>query len=225
MATRSRRAAAATTQDEEKRKKEQKAIEKIKASKKFQKRKHGLDSDEEDNLARALMELSAPLPGQQENCELCGKRFTVTAYSRNGPNGGLLCPECSRDLDKEDAARRKAKRVAAAGRRRQFQSNLLDGIYSLGAKSLMTLCIETLARNIDLAEDFSGLPPFLIDKVARKLSKMRLLNPTTLNLFLTPTTDEVYVYDGAKLYTDDFIRIFQMVPGLKRLKVSVTIRR
>jgi DNA repair protein RAD7 len=207
----------------EARKKEQKAIDKIKASKKFQKRKRGLDSDGEDDLALALLESSAPLPGQQENCEACGKRFTVTAYSRNGPGGGLLCGPCSKELDKDDAAaKKKVKRAngGAVGRRRQVQSNILDGTYSLGAKSLMTLCIETLAKNIDLAEDLGDLPSSLIDKIARKLSKHRLLDSRTLNLFLQPTAEEVQVYDGAKLGADDYIRIFQTAPNLKKLKVS-----
>jgi DNA repair protein RAD7 len=224
-ATRGRRAAAANSRDEEARKKEQKAIEKIKASKKFQKRKRGLDSDDEDDLARALLERSAPLPGQQENCENCGTRFTVTTYSRNGPNGGLLCTPCSKEVDKDDAAKKKKVKRASGGsvgRRRQLQSNILDGTYSLGAKSLMTLCIETLAKNIDLAEDFGDLPSSIIDKIARKLSKHRLLDPRTLSLFLQPTTEEVLIYDGAKLSSDDFIRIFQTVPGLKKLKVSTT---
>ncbi len=222
--TRARRAAAASVRDEEARKKEQKAIEKIKASKKFQKRKRGLDSEDEDDLARALAKSSAPLPGQQENCGSCGTRFTVTAYSRAGPDGGLLCSPCSKELDKDDALKKKkkpAKRASggAVGRRRQVQSNILDGTYSLGAKSLMTLCIETLAKNIDLAEDLGDLPPKVIDKIARKLSKHRLLDSRTLSLFLQPTAEEVHVYDGAKLSSDDFIRIFQTVPGLKRLKI------
>ncbi|KAH6641600.1 hypothetical protein F5144DRAFT_139379 [Chaetomium tenue] len=220
--TRSRRAAAAPSRDEEARKKEQKAIEKIKASKKFQKRKRGAESEDEDELARALLQSSAPLPGQQENCESCGKRFTVTAYSRNGPNGGLLCSPCSKELDKDNAVQKKKPKRAtggAVGRRRQLQSNILDGTYSLGAKSLMTLCIETLAKNIDLAEDLGDLPSPIIDKIARKLSKHRLLDSRTLSLFLQPTTEEVCIYDGAKLSSDDFIRIFQTVPGLKKLKV------
>jgi DNA repair protein RAD7 len=222
--TRGRRAAAAAnTQDEEARKKEQKAIEKIKASKKFQKRKRFVDSDGEDDLARALLQSAAPLPGQQENCENCGTRFTVTAYSRNGPNGGLLCNPCSKEASKDDAAKSKKPKKAtggAVGKRRQVQSNILDGTYSLGAKSLMTLCIETLAKNIDLAEDLGDLPSPIIDKIARKLSKHRLLDSRTLSLFLQPTAEEVHVYDGAKLTSDDFIRIFQIVPGLKKLKVS-----
>ena len=222
--TRARRAAAASARDEEARGKEKKAIEKIKASKKFQKRKRGLDSEDEDDLARALAKSSAPLPGQQENCKICGTRFTVTAYSRAGPGGGLLCLKCSKEVDKDEALNKKkkpAKRVSggAVGRRRQLQSNILDGTYSLGAKSLMTLCIETLAKNIDLAEDLGDLPPKVIDKVARKLSKHRLLDSRTLSLFLQPTAEEVHVYDGSKLSSDDYIRIFQAVPGLKRLKV------
>jgi DNA repair protein RAD7 len=135
----------------------------------------------------------------------------------------LLCSPCSKELDKDNAAQKKKPKRAtggAVGRRRQLQSNILDGTYSLGAKSLMTLCIETLAKNIDLAEDLGDLPSPIIDKIARKLSKHRLLDSRTLSLFLQPTTEEVRIYDGAKLSSDDFIRIFQTVPGLKKLKVS-----
>ncbi|KAL2023849.1 hypothetical protein VTK56DRAFT_1116 [Thermocarpiscus australiensis] len=226
--SRGRRTAESNSRDAEARKKEQKAIDKIKASKKFQKRKRLLDDeDDEDDLVRAIVQRrSAPLPGQMDNCDICGKRFTVTPYTRNGPDGGLLCNPCGKELDKDNgAAKKKAKRVSggAVGRRRQLQSNILDGTYSLGAKSLMTLCIETLARNIDLAEDLGDLPSSIIDKIARKLSKHRLLDSRTLSLFLQPTAEEVYVYDGAKLTSDDFIRIFQTVPGLKRLKIRNAI--
>ncbi|KAJ4302256.1 UV-damaged DNA-binding protein rad7 [Collariella sp. IMI 366227] len=217
---RTRRAAA---REEEARKKEQKTIEKIKTSKTFQKRKRKACSDDEDEILQTLLQQKAPLPGQLENCEICGTRFTVTPYTRNGPDGGLLCNPCGKELDKDNVAaqKKKVKRASggAVGRRRQVQSNILDGTYSLGAKSLMTLCIETLAKNIDLAEELGDLPPRVIDKIARNLSKRRLLDPRTLSLFLSPTAEEVYIYDGAKLSCDDYIRIFQTVPGLKKLKV------
>lgn len=157
-----------------------------------------------------------------ENCAQCGKRFTVTAYSRNAPDGGLLCTPCGKELDKDNIApKKKPKRVSggAVGRRRQVQSKILDGTYSLGGKSLMTLCIETLAKNIDLAEDLGDLPMSVIDKIARKLSKHRLMDSRTLSLFLQQRAEEVYIYDASKLNADDFIRIFQSVPGLKKLKV------
>ncbi|KAK4241446.1 hypothetical protein C8A03DRAFT_41161 [Achaetomium macrosporum] len=224
-ATRGRREQRTSSRDEEAHKKEQKAIDKIKASKKFQKRKRGVgDSEDDEDLVDALLKRSAPLPGQMENCEICGTRFTVTPYTRNGPNGGLLCNKCGKELEKDDAAakkKKKAKRASggAVGMRRQVQSNILDGTYTLGAKSLMTLCIETLAKNIDLAEDLGDLPASIMDMIARKLSKHRLLDSRTLSLLLQPTAEDVHVYDGAKLSSDDFIRIFRTVPGLKRLKV------
>lgn len=180
------------------------------------------DSDDEDDLLETIFkERAAPLPGQMENCAVCGKRFTVTPYSRNSPDGGLLCSPCGKELSKDPVpVKRKAKRATnGVGRRRQIASAILDGTYHPGAKSLVTLCIETLAKNVDLAEDLGGLHPMVVDKIARKLSKHRLLDPRTLNLFLQPTTEEVYIYDGGKLSSDDFIKVFQTVPNLKKLKI------
>jgi DNA repair protein RAD7 len=179
---------------------------------------------DEDEAARALFqETMAPLPGQMENCEICGKRFTVTAYSRAGPDGGLLCPKCTKELDQEEGSARKRRKTNAGRQRRQVQSNLLDGIYP-GAKDLVTLCVETLAKNVDQAEDFGDLPPALIDRLAAILSKKRLLNPTTLDLFLKPDRDTVTVYDGAKLSSDDYIKIFQIVPKIKHLRLRNAVQ-
>lgn len=82
-----------------------------------------------------------PLPGQFENCELCSKRFTVTAYSKTGPNGGLLCPKCSKEVMGYDKKSKPKKRAPRSGRR-QVQSNLLDGIAHYGAMSLVEMCTK-----------------------------------------------------------------------------------
>jgi DNA repair protein RAD7 len=214
-------------QEKKRKREEEKAIAKIKASKQFQRRRRGYDPEDltdEDEAARAIFEANvASLPGQMENCELCEIRFTVTAYSRTGPNGGLLCPECSKELDKEDGAKKK-KKAAARPNRRQFASQILDGIYRSGAKDLMTLCIETLAKNVDLAEDFGDLPLKLIDKLAAILSKKRLITSTTLDLFIKSAQDTVTIYEGANLNSDDFIRIFQMMPILKHFRTRNAIQ-
>lgn len=208
--------------------KNQKAIAKIKASKRFQRRRRqygsGDEMSDEDEVARNLFNESlAPLPGQMENCEICDKRFTVTAYSRAGPDGGLLCPKCTKEIDKEEGAARKKRKTNAGRARRQIQSNLLDGIYP-GAKNLMTLCIETLAKNVDEAEDFGDLPASLVDKLAAILSKKRLLTPATFSLFLRPDFETVTVYDGAKLSPDDYIRIFQIIPKVKHLRLRNAVQ-
>lgn len=206
----------------------EKAIEKIKASKRFQKRKKRLQgSDDENDLINELLKSSGPAPGQMENCEICSVRFTVTPYSRAGPDGGLLCNPCGKEIQKDEGPAKKKKKAAASGgavgRRRKTQSNLLDGTYVLGAKSLMSLCIETLAKNIELADDLGEMPPQIIDKIARMLSKKRLVDPNTVNLFLQPTAQDVSIYDGAKLSTDDLMRIFQMTPTVKNLKIRNAI--
>lgn len=83
-----------------------------------------------------------PLPGQLENCELCDKRFTVTAYSKTGPDGGLLCAKCSKSVEADQRKEKPKKPAANKNKRRQLQSNLLDGIVQLGSKSLQELCVK-----------------------------------------------------------------------------------
>ncbi|KAI1422194.1 hypothetical protein F5Y12DRAFT_763777 [Xylaria sp. FL1777] len=213
-----------------KRKKQQEAIAKIKKSKAYKKRKRGPDSESDDDLALALFnEKMTPLPGQMNNCEICDKRFTVTPYTRSGPKGGLLCNPCGQKLaNDEDANKKQKKKRAPAPKgavgRRKMQSRILDGTYDVGSKSLMTLCIETLAKNIHLAEDLGDLPPLVIDRIARLISKTRLLNSNTLNLFLQPHHKVLKVYDAAKLNSEDFIKIFQLVPQLKSLKLRNAIQ-
>lgn len=212
---------------EQRRRRQAAAIAKIKKSKEYKKRKaRGNDSDSDDVAGDIFRERLAPLPGQMENCEICDKRFTVTPYSRAGPNGGLLCAKCGKDLAKDDNAARKKKKTAAVRGtgRRQVQSRILDGTSSVGVKSMMALCIETLAKNIHLAEELGDLPPAVVDRVARQLSKRWLVNPQTLGLFLQPHMQEVKVYDGSHLGSDDYTGIFQRLPQLKTLKIRNAIQ-
>ncbi|EDO00199.1 hypothetical protein SS1G_03059 [Sclerotinia sclerotiorum 1980 UF-70] len=219
--TRSRRNESGAQKNKRK-KEEEKAIAKIKASKRFQSRRnHGSDediSDEDEAALRLFNESIAPLPDQMENCEVCEKRFTVTAYSRAGPDGGLLCPQCTNDRNKEEGQARKKRKTQAGAQRRKLQSNLLDGVYP-GAKDLMTLCIETLAKNVDMADDLGDLPETLMDRLSAILSKKRLLRPNTLDLFLQNGREVITIYEGAYLSSDDYIRIFQVVPSIKSLRI------
>ncbi|KAK8017481.1 hypothetical protein PG993_013807 [Apiospora rasikravindrae] len=195
-------ATAADKATEKKRKAQAAAIEKIKKGKAFKKRKRQDEDSDSDGIAEAILaERAAPLPGQMENCEICDKRFTVTPYSRAGPNGGLL---------------------SRGTARRQVASNRLDGV--IGCKSLMTMCIQTLVNNIDLADDLGDMPAQIVDRVARQVAKRRILTPLSLNLFLQSGYEDVTVYDAARLGSDDLIRIFQMVPKLKNLKLKNAIQ-
>lgn len=220
------RRAAATLARNQKRKKQAEAIEKIKKSKAHKKRKRDADASDSEDLVDTMFAGKQPLPGQMEHCEICEKRFTVTPYSRAGPDGGLLCAKCSKDLAKDDSAPKKKKKPinTGGGGRRKTQSKILDGTQPTGAKTLTTLCVEILAKNIELADDLGDLPPRAIDRIARLLSKRRLLSPQTLDLFLQPTTEQVMVYDGARLSTDDYKRIFSVASNLEKLKLRNAIQ-
>jgi DNA repair protein RAD7 len=184
---------------------------KTKTKTKTKKRKRDEDSEDDEDLAigQALNESNRPAPGQIDHCELCNKKFTVTPYSKAGPNGGLLCTSCSRNLDKGKEPEFKKPRVyQGMGRKRKVQSRIMDRTFRLGAKDLTTLCVETLAKNVDLAEDLGELPGHLVDKIARLLSKRRLVDPATVRLFLKPSTEELKIYDGAKLTSHDIKQCF-----------------
>ena len=104
------------------------------------------EDGDEDDIAWDMYAKSKPLPGQLENCEICDKRFTVTAYSKAGPDGGLLCTRCSKEKEAEKKKDAKPKKQAAnRAKQRQVQSDLLDGIVRNGSKSLQEICVEVYA--------------------------------------------------------------------------------
>ena len=210
-------------QKNRRKKKEEAAIAKIKRSKSYQKRKARDDSEpdgSDDEIAWDMCAKSKPLPGQLENCETCDKRFTVTAYSKTGPDGELLCTKCSKEQETERKKDLKPKKQNhSRDKRRKVQSNLLDGIIHNGSKTLQELCVEKVADNINDVEEFGDLPPSLLDRLSQILSRRRVLSTRTLDLFLRPDLDTVAVYDCGKLEVSDYIKIFSIIPKLKRLNL------
>lgn len=90
----------------------------------------------------------APIPGQLDYCELCNKRFTVTAYSKTGPDGGLLCQKCSKEQEAQKKKdQRPKKKPISRSKAHQIHSNLLDGLVSEGAKSLQEICVRVFSIN------------------------------------------------------------------------------
>ena len=132
-------------QKKKRKRREEAVLTKIKNSKAKKKQKKGNvgDSDGDDDVAWDMYTKKQPLPGQLENCEKCEKRFTVTPYSKTGPDGGLLCAKCSKEQEAQKKKDQKPKTKAVSReKRRQVQSNLLDGIVQIGAKSLQDICIK-----------------------------------------------------------------------------------
>ncbi|KAI5247601.1 RNI-like protein [Aureobasidium subglaciale] len=219
---------AAAEKTRKRKRKEEAAIEKIKKAKDAKggkKKKKSAGSDDEDDgdfdISGAMYVKAAPLPGQFENCEICNKRFTVTPYSKSGPEGGLVCTPCGKELAKEgDAAGgKKAKKPPAGRKRRQVESERLNGVALGGAKTLQQLCIEKVAQYHEDVDELGELPEPVMLRLAEIFAKKRVLNPKTLKLFVRPDSDTVCVHDAAYLEVEDYQGICAVAPGLKKLVI------
>ena len=201
-------------------------LQKIKQSKEFKKRKYEdqrAGGDEDDNvIARRLMASNKPLTGQLENCEICEKRFTVTPYSKTGPDGGLLCVKCSKELkDEEKKSQAKAQkgRTAPKGRRRQTESDRMMGDVKPGAKTLLDMCVVKVADVVNDIDEFGDMPQSVLDRLSQILSKRRVVTGRTIDLFVREDVDRFDVYDSANLEEEDFRRIFIRMPQLKKINL------
>ncbi|KAK5416943.1 UV-damaged DNA-binding protein rad7 [Exophiala xenobiotica] len=210
---------------QKRKRKEEKALLKIKQSKEFKRRKHEKGSDyeeDDDELARSMLAKSRPLPGQLDNCEICEKRFTVTPYSGTGPDGGLLCGKCTKELkdeEKKEAKARKKKTPAPRGRRRQTESDRMMGDVKPGAKSLVEICVRRVANVVHDIDEFGDMPQNLLDRLSQILSKQRVITPRIFELFLRQDVDRIHVYDCGKLEKEDFQKMFAYMPNLETVNL------
>lgn len=214
-----------------KRKRNEAAVEKIKKAKtskkkappkKKKKRDSDDEDDDDDDYNDDLMYAKArPLPGQLEHCETCNKRFTVTPYSKEGPDGGLVCLPCGKLLEKDSKAEKKAlqPKKAAGRQRRKKESDRLDGMAMGGSKTLQQLCIEKVAQHHDAVEELGDIPQPIMDRLSEIFAKKRVLNPKTLKLFVRPDLDAIAIHDAAYLEVEDYQQMFAVTPHIQRLVV------
>lgn len=214
----------AAERSRKKRKRDQdEAIAKIKkgkeAKKKASKKKKGGDDDDDFDDIMDTYKKAKKLPGQLENCELCDKRFTVTPYSKAGPDGGLLCTPCGKEMVKEVKAQEKAKKPVVRKGRRKVESNRLDGLTHRGAKPLQTLCIEMLAKHSEDIDELGEMPEGIMNRISEIFSKKRAMNSNTMKLFLQPDMNTIAIHEAANLETEDYDQIFAVCPNVKRLSL------
>lgn len=195
---------------------------KASASKKGKKKPKKDDSDsdsdwDDDELGKDMYKKARPAPGQLEHCDVCNKRFTVTPYSKEGPDGGLLCTPCGKELAKDTKAEKKATTKPAGRKRRKLESDRLDGIAAGGAPTLQQLCITKLAQHHEDIEELGDMPQQMLERLSEIFSKKRVLKPKTLPLFLRPDLDSVVIHDAAYLETENYEQIFATVPKLEKL--------
>ena len=205
-----------------------KGKDKRKAKKRKGKDKNGDDSDDSDDsnydggILNDLYKKAVKLPGQLENCEICDKRFTVTPYSKAGPNGGLLCTPCGKQLAAERGESSKAKKKPGlqGRKRRKIESERLDGRAPRGAKSLVQLCIEKIVQHNDDIDDLGDMPQKLLERLGEIFTKKRVMKPKTLPLFLRSEHDAVVVHDCAYMEHENFIEMIAKTPRMEKLVLA-----
>ncbi|QIW97687.1 hypothetical protein AMS68_003205 [Peltaster fructicola] len=207
-------------------KKAKKVPDKLKGKKKSKKRSDDEDDDDEYNdsedeaFVRDVYKKARKAPGQFANCEICSKRFTVTPYSKDGPEGGLLCTPCGKSLAKDLKAENKAVKQPVIRKRRKMESDKLDGFTIRGAKTLQQMCIEKVVQNHTEVTELGDLPQTILDRLSAIFSKHRVLKPNTLPLFLRPDNLEVVLHDSAYLEVNDYKQIFAVVPRIRKLVIG-----
>lgn len=184
--------------------------------------KKGLDNGSDDDFDLEpygeMYSKSKPVPGQLDHCEICSKRFTVTPYSKTGPDGGLLCLPCGKELDKDAKADKKAQPKKPAGRkRRKMESDRLDGLAMGGAKTLQQLCIEKVAQYHEDVDELGDMPFTVMDRLSEIFAKKRLLNSRTVKMFVRSDLDSIAIHDAAYLEVDDYKEMFAVAPQIRKL--------
>ena len=117
----------------------------------------------------------------------------------------------------EENKAKKNKSTAPKARRRQHESNRLDGLVQNGARSLLEHCVlvrvplhtpslivadriyQKVAQNIDDVDELGDLPQALLHRLSQILSKRRVLTSHTLNLFLKRELDKIDIYDSGSM--------------------------
>ncbi|KAF3937589.1 hypothetical protein ABW19_dt0200840 [Dactylella cylindrospora] len=161
-------------------------------------------------------EAPLPAPGQIAFCAECNCRFTVTPYSRAGPDGtSLLCNACGKKTAPIEAVEKKKRQVSRVNKKSNARA-LLD-LDSTGVKSLQEMCIQLVAKHIGDVETLGYIGSYNMDKIAQIISKNRSLNNHTMKLFMEPAEHVLRFYDCSKIESDNLREIGAFVPTLRRL--------
>ncbi|KAJ7451824.1 RNI-like protein [Mycena galericulata] len=194
---------------------------KLKAKSK-KKKKNDDDDDEDEDAYTALsksMWTNEPKPavGSFQTCATCEKQFTVTKYTMAAnPGPGYLCHPCAKasgtDPFKKAAAPRKRKTPA--------EKRTVVHIEERSFPTLVTICIDVIARHIDDVESFGDIGALNMEAISKALSKNRSLTSENAPLFYGAENTKLAMYDATGLSPDAFIALGNLNPNLTSLKLD-----
>ncbi|KAK7005945.1 Dna dependent atpase, partial [Favolaschia claudopus] len=196
------------------------AAAKAKAAAKKKKKADDDDSDEDAYTALSKsMWANTPKPavGSFADCANCEKQFTVTKYTMASSSGpGFLCHPCAKaggsDPFKKPAAPRKRKTPA--------EKRTLVHIEERSFPTLVSMCIDVIARHIDDVEAFGDIGALNMEAISKALSKNRSLTADNATLFYGAENTKLALYDATNLSPDGFSTLGHLNPNLTSLRLD-----
>ncbi|WFD01020.1 UV-damaged DNA-binding protein rad7 [Malassezia yamatoensis] len=172
------------------------------------------DEDDEQDMEPAVSKKQAPTSvkiGERVACGRCSTVFSATRYTRMDPSLGPLCIAC------KDAVPKPAVQVTTSEKKRapKRSRNIVET--QLVIPSLQSVTINVIAQHIDRTQALGGLSARNLDALSKVISKNRRLNDDTMQLFLTPETRRLALYDCSAVTSDAFQSIATFAPHVTDL--------
>ncbi|KAI7833587.1 hypothetical protein BX661DRAFT_140798 [Kickxella alabastrina] len=97
-----------------------------------------------------------------------------------------------------------------------------DGLleYEPGLPSLQDLCVRAIAKHLDQVDSFGDISAQSLNRLCRIISKMRVLDESTLSLFLGAEKNAVTLYDCTKISRSGLQRIVNECPQIQALDLE-----
>lgn len=166
--------------------------------------------------------------GSIDFCAMCANKFTITAYTKHTPDGGL-CHKCGpkyaggqgprtakgEDLDYAPGPSAVKKRAAP---RRKIHHAMHD---FQALPTLQSLCINIVSNNIEDVEALMGIGGQNMDSISKSISKNRRLNSQTVHLFLQPNTKRLAFYDCSQLDSGALASIATFCPQVEDINLQL----
>ncbi|WWD17162.1 hypothetical protein CI109_101600 [Kwoniella shandongensis] len=163
--------------------------------------------------------------GEFMDCGQCGKKFTVTAYTKEHPTHAstFLCVNCCYALGIDPFA--KPKKGAAVKKKpvakKDVRSKVVHYEERKGVNPLGDICIHLIGRFIENVDQLGDIGGINMDKVCKIISKGRRLTPETAPLFYSADRETLAMYDCTRLTPEAFITLGKLCPNLQSLHLHL----
>ncbi|KAK8864528.1 hypothetical protein IAR55_001778 [Kwoniella newhampshirensis] len=162
--------------------------------------------------------------GEFMDCGQCGKKFTVTAYTKEHPSNPstFLCVNCCYALGIDPFAKPKkgaVKKKPVA--RKDVRSKVVHYEERKGVSPLGDICIHLIGQYIENVGKLGDIGGINMDKVCKIISKGRRLTPETAPLFYSADRESLAMYDCTRLTPEAFITLGKLCPNLTSLHLHL----